>query len=310
MTSALFARSAGILSEELMEKSVLVVGLGSGGSYVTESLARSGIGRFVLVDGENVEAENICRTTYYTGDIGCTKVSALTRHLQNINPTVEIMPCETDLAGVGHERLGAVINSVDLIIALTDDPYAQSRLNHYAYYCNKPALFAALYRGAEGGEIIICIPGKTPCMECATGGVREALSRPDADVDYGTGRLSAEPAIIADIHHLDSATVKLALSLLQQNRPELSVSKFLASALAQKLSYLCMSMVPDYWVFPEVFRNTPGQHGYQSMWFTVESRDECPFCSSTAEREDPSKFPLALPKIVMKETINRSAFSA
>lgn len=302
MTSALFARSAGILSEQLLEKSVMVVGLGSGGSYVTECLARSGVGRFVLLDGESVEADNLCRTTYYSGDIGCTKVSAISRHLQNINPTVAITPFETDLAGVGHKRLAAMVNSVDLIIALTDDPYAQSRLNHYAYYYNKPALFAALYRGAEGGEIIICIPGKTPCMECATGGVREALSRPDAEIDYGTGRLSAEPAIIADIHHLDSATVKLALSLLQQDRPELSVSKFLASALAKKLSYLCMSMVPEYWVFPEVFQNTPGQHGYQSMWFTVESRVGCPFCNSPEEREDPSNFPLSPPKIIMQES--------
>jgi len=64
MTSALFARSAGILSEQLLEKSVMVVGLGSGGSYVTECLARSGVGRFVLLDGECVEADNLCRTTY------------------------------------------------------------------------------------------------------------------------------------------------------------------------------------------------------------------------------------------------------
>lgn len=293
---SLFARSSGLLSEHLLGRTVMVVGLGSGGSYVTECLVRSGVGNLVLVDGECVELENLCRTTYYLNDIGSTKVQAITRHLLNINPSVNITQFDVNLADIGHEKLGSVIDSVDLIVALTDDPYAQSRLNHYAYFYNKPALFASLYRGAQGGEIIICLPGQTPCLECVTGGVRSALSRPDSEINYGTGRLSGEPAIIADIHHLDSATVKLALSLLLQDKPELAVSGFVSAALAVNFSYLCMSMVPDYWVFPQVFGKTPGQYGYQSIWFTAESSENCPICGLVERRENPSHFPLSPPR--------------
>ena len=299
ITKSLFSRSSGLLSDHLSTRSVMIVGLGSGGSYVAECLVRSGVGRVVLIDGESVEADNLCRTTYYIADVGRTKVAAISSHLLNINPAIEIVPCEGHLADIGHDRMSTLVKSVDLIIALTDDPYAQSRLNHYAYFHNTPAIFAALYRGAQGGEVILCVPEKTPCLECATGGVRATLSTPNSDVDYGTGRLSGEPAIIADIHHLDSATVKLSLSLLLQGQYELAVATFVSEALAQKFSYLCMSMVPDYWVFPLVFKDTPGQYGYQSMWFTVERRAGCPVCGPSEDRENPAQFPLSPPKNVV-----------
>jgi hypothetical protein len=299
---SLFSRSSGLLSDSLSSRSVLIVGLGSGGSYVAECLVRAGVGRVVLIDGDTVESHNLSRTTYYIDDVGVPKVTAMTRHLLNINPLVEVVPHAVLLKDLGHASLAETVKSVDLIVALTDDPHAQSRLNHYAYYHNRPAIFAALYRGAQGGEVIVCVPGQTPCLECATGGVRAALSRPDSDVDYGTGRLSGEPAINADIHHLDSATVKLSLSLLLRGMSDLSVSHFIASALQRRFSYLCMSMVPNYWVFPHVFGDTPGQHGYQAMWFTVESRDSCPFCGPPENREDPASFPLAPPSNVMRRS--------
>ena len=295
---SLFSRSSGILSNLLSEKKVMIVGLGSGGSYVAECLARSGLGKFILIDGDIVEAENLARTTYYVGDIGSKKVDAIARHLININPLIDIQKFDHELSHIGHTTLAELFQSIDLLVALTDDPYAQSRMNHYSYFYAKPALFAALYRGAQGGEIIICIPGETPCLECATGRVREKLSRPTADVNYGTGRLSGEPAIIADIHHLDSATVKLSLSLLLRGQEGLLVPKFIETALSNKFTYLCMSMVPEYWVFPQVFADTPGQHGYQSMWLTVEGTNDCPFCGPDGERENPAHFPLSPSRII------------
>ena len=294
---SLFARSSGLVSERLAQRSALIVGLGSGGSYVTENLVRSGLGRVVIVDGDSVEMSNLCRTTFSVEDLGMNKARAVARRLLNINPTVQVVAHEDDLVSLGAARLSELVESVDLVIGLTDDPYAQSRLNHFARHHGKPAVFAALYRGAQGGEVILCVPGRTPCLECATGGVRDALGGRAGEVDYGTGRLSGEAALAADIHHLDSATIKLSLGLLLADEPELAVSSFASKALDLGFSYLCMSMAPDYWVFPTVFGDTPGQFGYQAMWFTVTSREDCTVCGEPAAQENPTRFPLALPRL-------------
>lgn len=291
LEDSLFERSRGLLSPALKGKTALIVGLGSGGSYTAESLVRCGLGNIILIDGDIVEPHNLSRTTYYAADIGKSKASALSMHLLNINPSVKITAFDKDLAGVGTQKLAELILETDLIIALTDDPYAQSRLNHFSYYHNTPALFAALYRGARGGEVIVCIPGATPCLECSTGGVRESITRPISDVDYGTGRLPGEQAIAADIQHLDSATVKLSLGVLLREHEDLAIAQFLKRALENRFSYLCMSMSPDFWIFPHLLKDVPGQYGYGSVWLTPEGKDDCRYCGS-GTCEDPAIFPL------------------
>ena len=59
---ALLARGAGLLSESLRERTVLVAGLGSVGSYLAEQLVRSGVGALALLDPERVEAANLSRS--------------------------------------------------------------------------------------------------------------------------------------------------------------------------------------------------------------------------------------------------------
>ena len=59
------SREAALIGEENIEKlartSVLVFGAGGVGSYVIESLARAGIGRITVVDGDRVAESNINR---------------------------------------------------------------------------------------------------------------------------------------------------------------------------------------------------------------------------------------------------------
>jgi len=58
---------------------VLMIGLGSVGSYMAEQLVRSGVGRLGLVDHDVVEDSNLSRTAYDRGDVGMTKARALGR---------------------------------------------------------------------------------------------------------------------------------------------------------------------------------------------------------------------------------------
>lgn len=77
--------------ERLQSATVMVVGVGGVGSIAAESLARSGIGKLVLVDGDNIDITNLNRqiqTHHY--NIGESKVNAMKDHLLRINPELEI----------------------------------------------------------------------------------------------------------------------------------------------------------------------------------------------------------------------------
>ncbi|MEK0178444.1 hypothetical protein [Microcoleus anatoxicus] len=111
--------------------------------------------------------------------------------------------------------------------------------------------------------------------------------------DHGNnGRVMGEVAIAADIHHVTSVAVKMALSLLLPEDAEVKLKGFLNPAIDAGLNYLTLSMVPDYWFYPGVFGDTPGQYAYQSVWLTAQRREECPVCGSVHHRVDPRQVPL------------------
>lgn len=292
--AALFERSRGLLSNAIHDKKVLIAGVGSVGSYLSEQLVRSGVGHLTIVDPDTVEASNLARTSYSLADLGQPKVCSLKRRILNLNPSAQVETHTVDIVAMARQRpreFNLLIQQMDLIIAATDDPEAQRLLNHFSYARNCPALFIGLYAGAQGGEVVISQPGQTACFVCATINrhqMEEQAGQVSPSVDYGTGRLQGEVALAADIHHVSSAGVKLALSLLVRHHPELKLSEFCRSAIEQGYSYLTLSMVPEYWFYPHIFGTTPGQHAYQSVWLTVHSRPECTICGQAAVRIDPA----------------------
>ena len=77
--------------KKLKESSVGIAGLGGLGSNAAVSLARSGIGKLILVDFDIVEKSNLGRQYYFLEHIGKTKVQSLKDIIGKINPEVEII---------------------------------------------------------------------------------------------------------------------------------------------------------------------------------------------------------------------------
>ena len=277
----LFARSKGLLSDDLHESRVLLLGAGSVGSVLADQLVRSGVGQICIVDPEPVEAANISRTVYGAADIGVSKPAALVRHLLQISPGLRFSTFDSTIQDIDGAELSGEMEAATLVVAATDDPDAQLRINHYAYQCGVPALYVGLTAGAQGGEVIMVVPDETPCYLCATVIRHEAPGAAELarDVDYGTGRLKEEVALGCDIHHVTTAASKLALSLLV--RPsQLPLAKFAEAAIEEQRSYLTMSMVPEYWMYPQLFEGVKGQYSYQSVWLTPPRRQSCPICGA------------------------------
>ena len=93
----LLVEKAGV--EKLKNAHILVVGLGGVGSYAAEFIARSGVGKMTLVDGDVFDETNINRQlTALKSTVGLSKATVLSERLKDINPEIEIRVVEAFLS--------------------------------------------------------------------------------------------------------------------------------------------------------------------------------------------------------------------
>lgn len=77
--------------ERLQKSNILVVGLGGVGSFAAEFLARAGVGKMTIVDGDVVDITNINRQLpALHSTIGQDKVELVGNRLMDINPQLEL----------------------------------------------------------------------------------------------------------------------------------------------------------------------------------------------------------------------------
>jgi tRNA A37 threonylcarbamoyladenosine dehydratase len=85
----LLIKESGI--EKLAKSHVLIVGLGGVGSFAAEFIARAGIGKMTIVDGDTVDPTNINRQLpALHSTIGKDKVEVMKQRLMDINPSLQL----------------------------------------------------------------------------------------------------------------------------------------------------------------------------------------------------------------------------
>ena len=78
--------------ELLKTKTVIVFGCGGVGSFAIEALARSGIGRLIIVDKDRVEKTNLNRQLIaLNSTIGRFKVEVMKERILDINPNCDVI---------------------------------------------------------------------------------------------------------------------------------------------------------------------------------------------------------------------------
>lgn len=148
----------------LLASSAAIVGAGALGAAVAEQLARSGIGRLVIVDRDVLEESNLGRQALYTADDAAhrrPKSIALAAHLRAINPEIAIEPVVADLVAANVE---AILGSVTVILDGTDNLETRYVLNDFAVRAGKPWIYAGCV-GSRGITAVV-VPGATPCLRC------------------------------------------------------------------------------------------------------------------------------------------------
>jgi tRNA A37 threonylcarbamoyladenosine dehydratase len=124
---ARFDRNARLLGlravERLAGAHVVVLGLGGVGSFAAEALARAGIGRLTLGDGERIEESNVNRQLHaLDGEIGRYKADALADRLRRAAPQGRIDPVCEFYGEENAERLvpaatSFVVDAMDTVVA-------------------------------------------------------------------------------------------------------------------------------------------------------------------------------------------------
>ncbi len=95
--------------EKLKNAHILVVGLGGVGSFATEFMARSGIGRITIIDGDIVDVTNINRQLpALHSTIGKTKVDVVAERIYDINPDIQLKKINEFLT---PERMEEILSS-------------------------------------------------------------------------------------------------------------------------------------------------------------------------------------------------------
>lgn len=81
--------------QRLSKANILIVGLGGVGSFAAEFLARAGIGKLTIIDGDTVDLTNVNRQLpALRSTVGQAKTKIVAARLLDINPLVELTAIE------------------------------------------------------------------------------------------------------------------------------------------------------------------------------------------------------------------------
>ena len=124
-TEALIARHGIELHKRFSSVTVAVCGLGGLGSNIAVALARSGIGKLVLIDFDRVDVTNLHRQQYKANQVGRYKTDALAENLLEIAPYAEI---ETVTERITEENFIDILKDVDVVCEAFDRAESKAML--------------------------------------------------------------------------------------------------------------------------------------------------------------------------------------
>jgi Dinucleotide-utilizing enzymes involved in molybdopterin and thiamine biosynthesis family 1 len=117
---------------EILNKStVAIIGIGGVGSFVAESLARSNIGKLIIVDHDDIDTTNINRQIHaLTSTVGKAKVDVMKERIMQINSECEVLVYQEF---INRENIKEIItNEVDYIVDAIDTVTSKLDLIEYA----------------------------------------------------------------------------------------------------------------------------------------------------------------------------------
>ncbi|MDQ6418325.1 ThiF family adenylyltransferase [Paenibacillus sp. LHD-117] len=183
----------------LREASVMIAGCGALGASLAQHMARSGVGKLVIVDRDYVEPSNLQRQTLFDEEDArraLPKAEAAAGKLRRINGEVTV---EAHVADMREGNVRGFSKGVDLILDGTDNVATRLMLSDEAFRLGIPFLYGGAT--ASQGMSAMLIPGRTVCLRCLIGGEEEAEEGETCD---SMGVLSATVEFVAALQAVEA----------------------------------------------------------------------------------------------------------
>lgn len=107
--------------KKLINSTVAIVGIGGVGSFAAEAIARSGVGRIILVDPDVIDITNLNRQIHALhSTVGRSKVEVMKERILDINPYCEVIDLQIYYNKENNDELfkyniDFIVDSIDLI---------------------------------------------------------------------------------------------------------------------------------------------------------------------------------------------------
>lgn len=144
----------------LAGKTVAVFGVGAIGSEVAVLLARSGIGRLILIDDARLRPANMSRHAAAGRFIGTYKSEAVAQTIRDALPYVDVEDVHELLWRV--DRVSLVLGRADLIVDATGNRAYRDFLSRLAVEGEVPMVAIALHRGGRISRASVQVAAASP----------------------------------------------------------------------------------------------------------------------------------------------------
>ncbi len=161
-------RNTGVIDDAIEKKTVALIGLGALGSNVAELLAKAGVGKIRICDGDRLSIGNIARHVGGVDEFGALKTRVVMRRLLEINPFLKFE--EEDVisgSAVGSlEKLSEFIQPADIIISTVADEGIESVINQIGVINRKTVIYGRAVRRGSMGRVFLVRPHIDACKSC------------------------------------------------------------------------------------------------------------------------------------------------
>lgn len=198
----------------LLRSHVAIIGLGGLGGAVTEILARTGVGKLTLVDGDCFDESNLNRQLLSSPDnIGKGKAATAAIRVAKINPAIESIVVEDFFTGANSLD---ILSGVQLVTDCLDTITDRLVLEKSCSDAGIPLVSAAI--GGSSGQAVTVLPGDFFLHGIYGGG----KTIPQRGIEATLGTLAFAAVYMAAVECAEVVTILLG------KEPELRNRLFLA----------------------------------------------------------------------------------
>jgi molybdopterin/thiamine biosynthesis adenylyltransferase len=173
---------------KLLHSTVAVVGLGGLGGNVVEGLARMGVGRLIIVDGDVFLDHNLNRQILCSeGDLGHLKAEVARAKVAQINAAVEVIAHPEEAT---RENLPQLLEGAEVVVDALDRLPSRLMLQEVAQKMDIPMVHGAI--AGYVGQVMTIFPGDGGLRALYGGG-----SLPQQGIEVQLGCPAATPMMVA-----------------------------------------------------------------------------------------------------------------